>query len=158
MAVVCLGFDLARLGDPLDGFGFLVPRGEGQRMLGALWDSSIYPGRAPKNAALIRVMLGGSHDPEAALLDEETLAALARQGLAETMGLRAEPIFQRVFRHPLGIPQYTVGHLDRLARIESRLERLPGLSVAGNAFRGVAINTCVADAGPLAERLIRDLA
>ena len=67
------------------------------------------------------------------------------------MGLEAEPDFVRIFRHPRGIPQYVVGHLDRLARIEERLARHPGLFVAGNGYRGVAINACVAEAGPLAE-------
>ena len=154
MTVVCLGYDQAQLPGPLDGFGFLVPRGEGQRILGALWDSSIYPGRAPKAASLIRVMLGGAHDPEAASLDEDTLVAAATGGLADTMGIRAEPIFRRVFRHRIGIPQYTLGHLDWLARIDARLAGRPGLAVAGNAFHGVAINTCVAEAGPLADRLL----
>ncbi len=158
MAVVCLGYDEARLPRPLEGFGFLVPRGEGLRLLGALWDSSIYPGRAPSGAALIRVMLGGAHDPGAAALDDEALVALARQGLADTMGIRAEPAFQRVFTHPLGIPQYVTGHLDRLARIDARLARHPGLAVAGNSFRGIAINNCIAEAGPLADALLRELA
>jgi oxygen-dependent protoporphyrinogen oxidase len=156
MAVVCLGYDQARLPRPLDGFGFLAPRGEGQRILGALWDSSIYPGRAPRDAALVRVMLGGAHDPEAAALDEGTLVDIAMRGLADTMGIRAEPVFRRVFRHRIGIPQYTIGHLDRLARIDARLAKHPGLAVAGNAFRGVAINTCVAEAGPIADRLLTE--
>jgi oxygen-dependent protoporphyrinogen oxidase len=70
------------------------------------------------------------------------------------MGLSAEPAFVRIFRHPLGIPQYVVGHLERLARLEDRLARLPGLHLAGNGYRGVAINSCVAEAGPLAERVL----
>lgn len=157
LAVVCLGYEEARLPRPLDGFGFLVPRGEGPRLLGALWDSSIYPGRAPEGRALLRAMIGGAHDPEAARLDEEALLAVVRGDLRTTMGLDVEPVFTRIFRHPLGIPQYTVGHLDRLARIERRLERHPGLYVAGNAYRGVAINACVAEAGPLAERILARL-
>jgi oxygen-dependent protoporphyrinogen oxidase len=154
MVVVCLGFRVADMTARVDGFGFLVPRGEGPRLLGALWDSSVYPGRAPDGHALIRVMLGGAHDPSAIGLDDEAAVAVAREGLAAVMGERGAPCFTRVFRHPLGIPQYTVGHLDRLARIEERLARLPGLSVAGNAYRGVAINNCVADAGPAADRIL----
>ena len=70
------------------------------------------------------------------------------------MRLEAEPEFVRVFRHPLGIPQYVVGHLARLERIEARLRRHPGLFVAGNGYRGVAIGACVAEAAPLARRIL----
>lgn len=146
MVVVCLGYRTEDLPAPLDGFGFLVPRGEGQRLLGALWDSSVYPGRAPEGRALIRVMLGGAHDPAAIRLDDDAALRVAREGLGAVMGLQAAPVFVQVFRHYAGIPQYTVGHLDRLARIESGLARHPGLAVAGNAYRGVSINNCVAEA------------
>ena len=156
LAVVCLGFDAATLEHPLDGFGFLVPRGEGPRILGALWDSSIYPGRAPAGRALIRVMVGGATDPEAVGLDDEALIELVRAELRTIMGVRSAPAMTRVFRHRLGIPQYEVGHPDRLARIEARLAHHPGLHVAGNAYRGVAINSCIAESGPLADRILRE--
>jgi oxygen-dependent protoporphyrinogen oxidase len=154
LAVVALGYDESRLPAPLDGFGFLVPRGEGPRVLGVLWDSSIYPGRAPSGRALVRVMVGGALDPGAVCLEEAELLAIVRRDLQATMGLSADPDFVRVFRHPLGIPQYVVGHLARLARVEDRLARLPGLYVAGNGYRGVAINACAAEAAPLAERIL----
>jgi oxygen-dependent protoporphyrinogen oxidase len=154
LAVVALGYAASRLAAPLDGFGFLVPRGEGPRVLGVLWDSSVYPGRAPAGRVLLRAMIGGALDPEAARLDDAELVDVVRRDLHATMGLAADPDFVRIFRHPLGIPQYVVGHLDRLARIEERLLRLPGLHVAGNGYRGVAINACVAAAGPLAERVL----
>ncbi|MGE0453276.1 MAG: protoporphyrinogen oxidase [Vicinamibacteria bacterium] len=157
MVVACLGYDEARLHRPLDGFGFLVPRGEGPRILGVLWDSSIYPGRAPAGRALIRVMLGGAHDPEAVTLDDSRLLETIRRDLRATMGLELDPVFARVFRHELGIPQYTVGHLDRLRRIEAAAQRQPGLHLAGNAYRGVAINNCVAEAGQLSERVLAGL-
>lgn len=154
LAVVALGYPEKDVPRPLDGFGFLVPRGEGVRSLGVLWDSSIYPGRAPAGQALLRVMIGGARDPEAVRLDDDALLSAVRRDLQVTMGQRAHPGFVRIFRHPLGIPQYVVGHLDRLARIDEGLARHPGLYVAGNGYRGVAINSCVAEAGPLAERLL----
>ena len=154
MVVVALGYNRARLGHSLDGFGFLVPRGEGLRMLGALWDSSVYPGRAPEGQALVRVMLGGAHDPGAIALDDDAVLSMTREELRTAMGIRADPTFIRIFRHPVGIPQYTVGHLGRLERIEAGLSSLPGLFVAGNSYRGVAINACVAEAGPLADRVV----
>ena len=155
LAVVCLGYETARLDRPLDGFGFLVPRSEGIGILGALWDSSIYPGRAPAGRSLIRVMSGGAHNPSTATLDDETLISRARADLRTTMRLGIEPVFTRVFRHPLGIPRYTVGHLERLSAIEARLASHPGLVLAGNSYRGVSINACVADAGPRAQQ-VRD--
>jgi protoporphyrinogen/coproporphyrinogen III oxidase len=150
LAVACLGYETARLDRPLHGFGFLVPRGEGIAILGALWDSSIYPGRAPEGRSLIRVMIGGAHDASAVMLDEDALIDRARADLETTMGLAIEPVFTRVFRHPAGIPQYTVGHLDRVAAIDARVRRHPGLFLAGNSYRGVSINACIADAGPVA--------
>lgn len=154
LAVVCLGYDAATLGHALEGFGFLVPRGEGIRVLGALWDSSVYPGRAPEGRALVRVMLGGAHDPDVMALDDGTLVEAALRDLRSTMSIAARPEMVRVFRHPLGIPQYTTGHLQRLARIEAHLARLPGLFVAGNSYRGVSINNCIADAGPVADAVV----
>jgi len=157
LAVVALGYAERDLGRPLDGFGFLAPRGHGVRSLGVLWDSSMYPGRAPAGHALVRVMIGGACDLEAVELEEAKLVDVVRRDLRTTMGFTADPVFVRVFRHPRGIPQYVVGHLDRLARIEARLARLPGLFVTGNGYRGVAINACVAESGPLAERVLAAL-
>jgi oxygen-dependent protoporphyrinogen oxidase len=152
--VVAIGYDVLALNHPLDGFGFLVPRGEGPRILGALWDSSIYPGRAPRGQALVRVMIGGAHDPAAMELGDEEITRAVRTDLRLVMGVNTVPRFMHVIRHPAGIPQYTVGHLDRLARIADGLERLAGLHVAGNGYRGVAINNCIAEAGPLAARIL----
>jgi oxygen-dependent protoporphyrinogen oxidase len=153
IVVACLGWERERLGHDLDGFGFLIPRGEGPRTLGVLWDSSIYPGRAPEGHVLVRVMIGGASDPDAVDLDDDTLLHIIRRDLQTTMRVDAEPSFSRIFRHRLGIPQYRVGHGDKLARIEARLANHPGLYVTGNSYRGVAINSCIAEAGPLAERI-----
>ena len=157
IVVVALGHDVLALDHPLDGFGFLVPRGEGPRILGALWDSSVYPGRAPRGQALIRVMIGGAHDPAVLDLGDDEITRIVRTDLRLVMGVSAVPRFVRVIRHPAGIPQYTVGHLDRLARIDRALERWPGLYLAGNGYRGVAINNCIAEAGPLAARVLERL-
>ena len=157
LAVVCLGYDERMLPRPLDGFGFLVPRGEGIRILGVLWDSTIYPGRAQQGRVLMRAMIGGAHDPAAAELSDERLLEIVLGDLKATMRLDVAPPFVRIFRHRQGIPQYTVGHLSRLGRIEERLSLHPGLYFAGNSYRGVSINSCVAEAGPLAERIERFL-
>jgi oxygen-dependent protoporphyrinogen oxidase len=154
LAVVCLGYDEAevtRTRGALDGFGFLVPRGEGLRILGALWDSSVYPHRAPAGRVLIRVMIGGACDAEVLSLSDDELLQTARGDLRRAMGLTPDPAFSKVIRHPLGIPQYTVGHLDRLAEIDRRLAAWPGLFLAGNAYRGPSINACIADAERVAD-------
>lgn len=153
VAVVCLGFDPSALPHPLDGFGFLVPRGEGVRSLGVLWDSSIYPGRAPAGKALLRAMIGGARDPEAVQLDDAALMDTVLADLARTMGRFGKPELVRIFRHPRGIPQYTLGHLERMARMETVLQSHPGLFLTGNAYYGVAINSCIAGANPLAETI-----
>ncbi len=161
LAVVCLGYDEARVAadrGPLDGFGFLVPRSEKIRTLGALWESSIYGNRAPAGKALMRVMIGGAHDPTVLELDDDQLLDVVRTDLRTTMGLRVAPEMVRIIRHPRGIPQYTIGHLDRLERIETELQQYPGLFVAGNSYRGVAINSCIAEAGSIADRVIAAIA
>jgi len=157
LAVVCLGYAEAKLPRPLAGFGFLVPPGEGPRILGALWDSSIYLGHAPAGKALVRAMIGGARDPQAATLTDDALLDAVRKDLSTTMGLDASPDFVRIFRHPLGIPQYKVGHLERLRKIEDRARLHPGLFLAGNSYRGVSINSCVAESGEIARRVLDDL-
>jgi oxygen-dependent protoporphyrinogen oxidase len=153
VAVVALGYDGAALPRPLAGFGFLVPRGEGPRVLGVLWDSSIYPGRAPQGKVLLRAMIGGARDPDVVGWDDDALLAAVREDLRRTMGVSAAPELVRIFRHRLGIPQYGVGHVDRLSRIDARLDGHRGLLLAGNSYRGVAMNSCILEASQLASRL-----
>jgi protoporphyrinogen/coproporphyrinogen III oxidase len=160
LAVVCLGYDEAALAanrGPLDGFGFLVPRNEGIRILGALWESSIYPDRAPHGKTLLRVMIGGAGDRDAVSLVDGALLDVVCSDLRRTMGLTVDPEFIHIVRHRRGIPQYTQGHLDRLQRIETLLERYRGLFLAGNSYRGVAINSCVNEAGQIADRVLASL-
>lgn len=157
LAVVCLGYDEAALAanrGPLDGFGFLVPRSENTQILGALWETSIYPNRAPAGKALLRVMIGGAVNPMGAALDDEELLRVVRADLHRTMGLSITPDFVRIIRHRRGIPQYTTGHVARLQRIDMLLKAHPGLFLAGNSYRGVAINSCVAEADGIAARVI----
>ena len=160
LAVVCFGYDAAALTadrGPLNGFGFLVPRGEGPRILGALWESSIYDGRAPRGKALIRVMIGGATDPGAVALSDRDLVGRVRTDLERTMGVRVVPEFVHIVRHARSIPQYTVGHAARLERIGAALAGYPGLFLAGNSYRGVSVNACIEVAPQLALRLVQHL-
>lgn len=157
LVVVCLGYDeqqVARTRGPLNGFGFLVPRSEGIRLLGALWETSIYPRRAPDGKVLIRAMIGGALDQRITLLDDEEILRIVKSELTTTMGLGVEPEFVRIIRHSRGIPQYTVGHLTRLHRIDRLLHAHPGVFLAGNSYRGVSINSCIAEAGSIADTVL----
>jgi oxygen-dependent protoporphyrinogen oxidase len=161
LAVVALALDAGILrsqgGEP-DGFGFLVPRGEGPRILGCLWDSSVFPGeRAPAGKVLVRAMIGGALDPEAVKLGDAELLAIVRRDLERTMKLRAAPESQWIFRHAVGISQYTVGHAQRLATIAERLRALPGLHVAGQSYFGVSMNGCCEQAARFAAERIAGL-
>jgi oxygen-dependent protoporphyrinogen oxidase len=152
LSVVALGYDVADLdGVDLDGFGFLVPRSENLRILGCLWDSSIFPGRAPDGKVLVRAMIGGAHDPAAVTDPDDVLLSQVRRDLERAMGLGAGPKLTRIYRWPLGIGQYTVGHQARLDRIHGRLAALPGLRVAGSSYYGISMNACIekaAEQGP----------
>jgi protoporphyrinogen/coproporphyrinogen III oxidase len=125
------------------GFGFLVPRNEGKRMLAATFVHNKFPGRAPQDRALLRCFLGGSRDEQVLQLPEEEILGIVRQELGQILGLSAEPLFTRVYRWKGAMAQYTVGHLERLGRIESLLKPLPGLALAGNGYRGIGVPDCV---------------
>jgi oxygen-dependent protoporphyrinogen oxidase len=152
LAVLCLGY--AASDARFDGFGFLAPRGEGLRILGAVWDSSIFPNRAPADHVLVRVLIGGGSDPHAPAMDDASLIALARADLSRACGLQAPPRFTRVVRQVPGLPQYRVGHTAGIDAITRLLERHPGLSLIGNSYRGLALNACIADARHLAGTLV----
>ena len=137
-----LGYHRVDVPDPLDGFGFLVPRGEGVRVLGVLYSSSIFPDQAPDGRVLLRVIAGGSVDPEfAAMTPDEALAAV-RRDLRVTMGIVAEPEFAEHIPWPRGIPQYELGHVSRVERAENALADYP-VFLTGNAYRGVGVNDTV---------------
>ncbi len=153
--VVALGFERAAVQHPLDGFGFLIPRSERRRILGSLWTSSIYPGhRAPDGRILLRTIVGGARNPELAGLAPDELVKLVRAELRDILGIAAEPVFHEVFAWPVAIPQYDVGHRERVARVEHGLAHLRGLFVTGNAYRGVAINDCTREAESAAARVL----
>ena len=158
LAVVHLGFRTGALGPVPTGTGFLVPRGQGVRILGVLWPSQIFEGRAPQGSLLMTAMVGGAHDPEACALDERALLALVRADLETTLGVRAPPYFVRVVRQPRGIPQYTLGHGARVRTIDETVGRLPGLWLAGSSLRGVSLNACLAEAPRIASAVHEFLA
>ena len=140
---VALGFDQnVRVALP-PGFGFLVPRREGKRLLAATFVHNKFPHRAPKDIAVVRCFLGGSRDEQVLQLTDENILNIVRDELRQILGVKADPLFTRLYRWKGAMAQYTVGHLERLQRIEGLVKPLPGLALAGNAYRGIGVPDCI---------------
>jgi protoporphyrinogen/coproporphyrinogen III oxidase len=151
---VALGFDKDVRAALPAGFGFLVPRSEGKRMLAATFVHNKFPHRAPEDRALIRCFLGGSRDEQILQLPDDEILGIVREELRQVLGLGAEPLFSRVYRWRGAMAQYTVGHLERLQRIESLLKQLPGLALAGNAYHGIGVPDCVRSGEAAAQQVL----
>ena len=154
-AVVSLGYRRDQLGRPLDGFGFVVPQIEKRPIIAGSFASEKFPGRAPNGELIIRVFIGG------ALAARIGRAADGRAQQARAPGtcaccceLTGQPLWTDVARWPRSMPQYHVGHLARVARIEARVAKLHGLALAGNAYRGVGIPQCIHSGEAAAERVV----
>lgn len=156
LSVVCFGYRKERIQARLDGFGFLIPSREKRKILGTLWDSSIFPNRAPEGHVLLRSMIGGARASELAMEQDSVLTGLVREELDAIMGIAVDPDFVRVFRHKMAIPQYTVGHLERLRSMDAVLEKFSGLYLTGNAYRGIGVNDCIENSWILAEKIVEE--
>lgn len=156
-AAVTLAYPRAAIRHPLDGFGFIVPCVEHRRVVACTFSSVKYPGRAPEGFALLRVFLGGALQPDVLVQDDPTLGRLAHADVAALLGIEGLPVLRRVARYPAAMPQYEVGHLGRVAAMEARLQGLPGLALAGAAYRGVGIADCVRSGEDSATRLLARL-
>jgi len=126
-----------------DGFGFLVPRSEHKRLLACTFVHNKFPHRAPEDRLLLRVFLGGSNDAEALQIPDEEILRAVRLELRQILGLTAQPAFTRIYRWERSMAQYEVGHLERVAEIERLRAGLPGLALAGNAYRGIGVPDCI---------------
>ena len=157
VAVVCFGYSKVKVTHSLVGFGFLVPHMEGRKILGTLWDSSVFPNRAAEGNALLRTMAGGAKAPEMAHLDDDKIISTVFDELKPVMGLRTDPDMVRVYRWHKAIPQYLIGHISILNTIDRRLQSFPGLYLTGNAYRGIGINDCVENSYRLAESILAKL-
>lgn len=155
VSVVALAYRQEDLNRELDGYGYLVTRPENLATLGVVWESSLFPGRAPAGMALLRVFLGGARRPALVRESEEGAEAIAREELRRVMGIEAAPARTWVFRWPHAIAQYTVGHLDRMAAIRDRAGRHRGLTLCGTSYDGVSFNHAIV-AGRRAARRVAD--
>jgi oxygen-dependent protoporphyrinogen oxidase len=151
--IAVVGFGYRSLPDPLDGFGLLTTTAARSPVLGVLWDSSIFPDRAPAGCKSVRVMIGGQRNPELVAQDEAGLIRTARAGLEQTMGVTQDPDVTYVKRWERGIPSYTPGHIANVDAIFARAAQIPGLHLNCNAYRGIAMNDCAKQSRELAQKI-----
>jgi len=152
-ATISLGFPREDFSHRLDGYGFVVPRIEGRALLAVTWTSSKWSHRAPDDAVLLRAYVGGAGRETVLERADDGLVSLVRAELRDMMGITEAPVLAKVYRWPRAMPQYLVGHLERLAAIDERLARWPGLFLTGAGYRGVGIPDCIGDGLDTAERV-----
>jgi oxygen-dependent protoporphyrinogen oxidase len=137
------------------GFGFLVPRSEGKRLLAATFVHNKFPHRAPEDRALLRCFFAGRNAENVWTLADDQIIGVVRNELQQILGLRAEPLFARAYKWKSAMAQYGVGHLERLERMEHLRQQLPGLALAGNAYRGIGVPDCVRSGREAAAELVK---
>lgn len=159
-ATISLGYRTADLTRPPDGYGYVVPRSEGRPVLACTWTSNKWANRAPEDHVLLRAFTGRAGQPDPLDQSDAELIQLARDEFRDTLGLTADPVISRVYRWPDAMPQYNLGHLDRVGIAESRLAAWPGLAIAiaGNGYRGVGIPDCIRSGETAADQVAARLA
>lgn len=153
-SIVITGHRLADISHPLNAFGLVIPHRERRRILAVSFSSRKFPNRAPEGRVLLRTFVGGAMQPELAELDDAATSQLVREELAATLSVRGEPDFEMVIRYPKAMPQFYLGHCDRVAEIERLTAAHPGLFIAGNAYHGVGIPDAIHSGEKAAERLL----
>jgi protoporphyrinogen/coproporphyrinogen III oxidase len=153
---VALGVSARALGRPLDGFGFLVPSCEPGHVLGTLFTSAVFAGRAPRGFELLTSYVGGARHPELAQLSDPVLVALVLADLRRLLGVRGAPAFARVSRHAQSIPQYNVGFEHTIALLDVAEQRAPGLFIGGPLRGGASVGECIRAGLALAERTLME--
>lgn len=153
-ATVTLAYRESDLPRPLDGYGYVIPRCEGHKALACTWTSSKFPHRAPEGFALLRVFIGRAGQESEISWDESTLLKITQEELRLTLGITAEPLLRRIYTWEKAMPQYNLGHVQRLERIQRQLEFFPGLALAGNAYQGIGIPDCIHSGQLAAEKIL----
>ena len=156
-ATVSLAYRRRDVPHPLDGFGFLVGKHEGRRIMAATWTSTKFASRAPADDVLIRSFVGGSGREELVMLDDAALVHLVREELGAVLGITSAPLLARIYRWERANPQYRVGHLERVEAMEQLLASYPGLFLTGSAYRGVGVPDCIQQGTQTAQRLLATL-
>ncbi|HEV2128926.1 MAG TPA: protoporphyrinogen oxidase, partial [Thermomicrobiales bacterium] len=157
-AIVALGFDDPSVAPLLNGYGYVVPRTERRPVMAMTWISSKWPNRAPEGKALIRAFVGRAGQEEVLECPDDRLVEIVRDELREVLGITAAPELVQVIRWDGGMPQYTMGHLERVATLETVTGEHSGMALAGNMFRGVGLPDCIASGERAADKVAADLA
>ena len=156
-ATVSLAYREEDFPRPLDSFGFVVPAIEQRKIMACTFSSLKYPGRAPAGHILLRAFVGSGLQPELFQDDDATMEKNVRSELSRLLGVKAPPLFSRIWRYPNSMPQYHVGHQERIRKIEAAIGTFPGLALSGSAYHGVGISDCVRTGEEAAEILISQL-
>jgi oxygen-dependent protoporphyrinogen oxidase len=154
VAVVAFAYRASDVPHPLDGYGYLMTRAEERATLGVVWESSLFPGRAPAGHALLRVILGGERRPDVAAMPDDEIVSLARRELEAVLGVRATPVLHGTIAWPNAIAQYVVGHRAIVDGAKAIAARHPGLALAGTSYDGNSFASAVASGRALADRMI----
>jgi oxygen-dependent protoporphyrinogen oxidase len=153
-ATVSVAFSASDVPRPLPGFGYVSPRAEGGAIVACTWTSNKFPARVPAGMTLLRFFVGRAGSDVSAAATDDALTALVRDELRRVHGIVAEPRFMRITRWDRALPQYTLGHVERVARImKGAAERLPRLVVAGASYKGVGIPDCITSGWTAAETI-----
>ncbi len=154
-ATINLAYERPQIDHPLNGYGFVVPRLEGRRIMAATFSSIKFPGRAPEGKVLLRCFVGGAKNEDIVSWGDDELLAAVTGDIGEILEITGDPILVRIFRWNKAMPQYTLGHEERLSRIERWLSRNPGIFLTGSAYRGIGISDCIHQAELTAEQVLR---
>jgi oxygen-dependent protoporphyrinogen oxidase len=153
-----LGYPAHALRKPFSAYGFFVPPSEPVHILGGIFPSMLFPRRAPEGHHLFSVRMGGARHPEIASLPDEQIVTTADQELRTLIGLQSAPVFVHVVRHTHALPQYTLGHAQRVATLVTAEKRHPGLYFHGNAYRNAGVPELILRSTELADRIASELA
>jgi len=154
-ATINFGYRRSAIAHPLNGFGFVVPFIEKRSLIACTFSSVKFSNRAPDEHVLLRAFAGGALQPEVFALAEETMTTRVEADLRELLGISEEPLFVEVAKWEKSMPQYEVGHLDRINEIEKLVAEVPGLALAGNSYRGAGIPDCIRSGESAAELLVK---
>jgi oxygen-dependent protoporphyrinogen oxidase len=154
-ATINLAYERSQIGHPLDGYGFVVPRLEKRSIMAATFSSVKFAHRAPAGRVLLRAFVGGAKNEAIVSWEDDKLLAAVQGDMEEILKITGAPLMTRIFRWPKSMPQYTLGHEERLSRIEQGLAKLPGIFVIGSAYRGIGISDCVHEAQLTSEKVLQ---
>jgi oxygen-dependent protoporphyrinogen oxidase len=153
-ATVSLAYRRSQIRHPLDGFGFIIPRKEKRKIMASTWTSVKFNHRAPESHVLLRAFVGGANNEQLVGLDDDEMLRIIREELKDIMGVEGDPILTKIYRWEKSMPQYLVGHLEKVARMEERTNLQPGLFLTGCAYKGIGISDSIHDAEIIADKAV----